>query len=304
MAASARRADGSLIFADAPSFRPNLTPGEVLALGAFGGTYFRPIRSAVTGQHYRDVWKELPAEWLQGLDIKTQVASATYNARVNRYKVDCGAKLDKKGDPFGLLYWENAGWIDAQDPYGHFQWYCRFYQGRRSPDDARQISRWAKCAGVTGRWRCNLITKVLHSCKAFDDESVSPVVRQTLQHWAYILTEADYKTGLRRLAGAGASSADADADAEEAPGGAAETSGKRKRESDSAGRAARAAKRSSESGSPVHVKEERHAAPESDNEEQGASKSRKGKQPAPDVERPENYKDAGPPGASQARKGK
>ena len=310
MAAPARRADGSLIFADAPSFKPNLTPGEVLALGAFGGTYYRPIRSAVTGQQYRDVWKELPAEWLQGLDIKTQVASSTYNARVNRYKVDCGAKLDKKGDPFGLLYWENAGWIDAQDPYGHFQWYCRFYQGRRSPDDARQISRWAKCAGVTGRWRCNLITKVMHSGKAFDDESVSPVVRQTLQHWAYRLSEADYKTGLRRLAGAGASSADADADAEEAPGGADEASGKRKRESDSAGRAQRAAKRSS--GSPVHVKEERlehvkeerHAAPKSDKEEQRASKARKDKQPAPDVERQESDKNAGPSGASKARKAK
>jgi hypothetical protein len=287
MAAPARRADGSLIFADAPSFRPNLTPAEVLALGSFGGTYFRDIRSAVTGQQHRETWKELPAEWLHGLDIKSQVASSKYNVRVNRYKVDCGAKLDKKDDPCGLLYWEKAGWIDAQDPYGHFQWYCRFFQGRRSQDDARQISRWAKCAGVTGRWRRNLITKVLHSDKAFDDESISPVVRQTLQHWAYRLSEADYKAGLRRLSGTRATSGDTDD--EEPAAGAAEASGKRKRESDGAARDSRAAKRLSaqvkgEREVPQSDKDEGPAASNaleaSTNEATGSTRARKGKQAA------------------------
>lgn len=42
-------------------FRPNLTPKEVMQMGSFGGTYFRPIKSSVTGKSYRDVWKEFPA---------------------------------------------------------------------------------------------------------------------------------------------------------------------------------------------------------------------------------------------------
>ena len=70
--------------------------------------------------------------------------------------------------------------------------YCRFFQGRRSPDDERQVGRWAACAGEKGRWRNNLIAKCVAAGRAFDDASVSPVVRQTLQHWAYRLTEADH----------------------------------------------------------------------------------------------------------------
>lgn len=75
----------------------------------------------------------------------------------------------------------------------------RFYQGRRTGDDARQISRWAKCAGVKGRWRQNLITKVVRSGCAYDNPGVSPVVRQTLQHWGYKLTLEDYKEGAKRV---------------------------------------------------------------------------------------------------------
>ena len=66
-------------------------------------------------------------------------------------------------------------------------------QGRRTEDDERQIGRWQRCAGIKGRWRNNLVTKVYHSKKQkFDDPSVSPVVRQTLLHWAYELTKEDY----------------------------------------------------------------------------------------------------------------
>lgn len=66
-------------------------------------------------------------------------------------------------------------------------------------DDARQISRWAKCAGVKGRWRQNLITKVVRSGCGYDNSSVSPVVRQTLQHWGYKLNREDYKEGAKRV---------------------------------------------------------------------------------------------------------
>lgn len=181
---------GQLVFKDFPDFRPNMTPKEVLQAGSFGGTYFRPIYSSITKQNYTDVWNELPEDWLEGLKIKTQVASPTYREGVNTYKVKCGGSLEM---------WETSGWIVTQDPYGWFQWYCRFYQGRRTKDDERQISRWAKCAGVKGRWRSNLITKVVRSGCGYDNPTVSPVVRQTLQHWGYRLTAEDYKVGAKRV---------------------------------------------------------------------------------------------------------
>ncbi|KAK9974773.1 hypothetical protein ABG768_022850 [Culter alburnus] len=185
-----RNEKGQLVFKDHPEFTPNITPKEVLQAGSFGGTYFRPIYSSITKQHYKDVWQELPEDWLDGLNISKQVASSTYRENVNTYNVKCGGSLEM---------WESSGWIVPQDPYGWFQWYCRFYQGRRTVDDARQISRWAKCAGVKGRWRQNLITKVVRSGCAYDNPGVSPVVRQTLQHWGYKLTLEDYKEGAKRV---------------------------------------------------------------------------------------------------------
>jgi hypothetical protein len=73
------------------------------------------------------------------------------------------------------------------------QWYCRFVQGRRTADDARQIKRWAACAGAKGRWRNQLCGKVFSANAAHSDVRVSPVMRQTLLHWGYELTEADYE---------------------------------------------------------------------------------------------------------------
>uniref|UniRef100_A0A673HST7 Zgc:113208 n=1 Tax=Sinocyclocheilus rhinocerous TaxID=307959 RepID=A0A673HST7_9TELE len=185
-----RNEKGQVVFKDHPEFTPNMTPKEVLQAGSFGGTYFRAIYSSVTKQHYKDVWQEIPKDWLDGLNISKQVASSTYRENVNTYNVKCGGSLEM---------WESSGWIVPQDPYGWFQWYCRFYQGRRTEDDARQISRWDKCAGVKGRWRQNLITKVVRSGCAYDNPSVSPVVRQTLQHWGYKLTLEDYKEGAKRV---------------------------------------------------------------------------------------------------------
>ena len=108
---------GELVFLDYPNFRPNLTPKEVLQMGSFGGTYFRPITSSVTRLSYKDVWKELPADWLVGLKINTQVASSTYSKSVNKYNETCGGDLEM---------WESSGWITSIDPYGWFMWYCRY----------------------------------------------------------------------------------------------------------------------------------------------------------------------------------
>ena len=61
-----RDSDGVLLFPDAKDFRPNMTPREVLQAGSFGGTYFRPIKSSITGLKYNKMWNELPQDWLQG----------------------------------------------------------------------------------------------------------------------------------------------------------------------------------------------------------------------------------------------
>lgn len=175
-----RRPDGEFVFADHPNFRPNLSPKEVLQSGAFGGTYFRPIVSAVTGEKLKNVHKEFPNDWFEGLDMAKQVTSSTYDANVNKYKVKCGGSL-------GM--WESSGWISEIDPYGWFQWYCRFFEGRRSTDDKRQIDRWAKGHGPKGRWRSQLMNKIIKANTTYDDTNISPVVRQVGLHWAFELKQ-------------------------------------------------------------------------------------------------------------------
>ncbi|XP_033635283.1 uncharacterized protein LOC117296450 [Asterias rubens] len=185
-----RNKKGECIFEDCPDIYPNMTPAEILQAGSFGGTYYRPIKSGVTGEKYSGVWKELPQDWLEGINIAKKVSAATYNTEVNTYKVKCGGDLNM---------WESSGWMRKQDPYGWFQWYCRFYLGRRSDDDERQIGRWSRCAGFKGRWRNNLIAKCVHSGNAYDNFGVSPVVRQTLQHWGYRLNKEDFDKGAKRV---------------------------------------------------------------------------------------------------------
>ena len=195
--------EGAYYFNDYPDFTPTLSPRTILQLGSFGGGYFRDITSKVNKVNYTNVWHELPSEWLKGINIETHVASPIYNKKINRYQQNCGAK-NGKADAFGLDYWEMKSWINPQDPYGWFHWYTRFFRGRRSEDDRRQIDRWKKVCGLRGRWKMNLIGKVLTQGKEYDDVSVSPVVRQTLQHWAYALTRDDFKKGSERVREKGA----------------------------------------------------------------------------------------------------
>ena len=170
-------------FDDYPEFKPNLTPRQIFKMGSFGGTYYRDIHSSVTGKDYKgkSVIKSLPKEWFEGINIETHVVSSNYDKNINKYKVKCGSTLEA---------WESSNWIIEQDPYGWFQWYCRFYKGRRTKDDKRQIDRWLKLAGSNGRFRRTLMNKIIRSGKSYNDISVSPVIRQTLQHWGYKLTKA------------------------------------------------------------------------------------------------------------------
>ena len=79
-------------------------------------------------------------------------------------------------------------WINEIDPDGWFQWYFRYWLGRRSKDDERQIKRWK---GIVNRFKGILIKVIQDADSKFDDYSISPKIRQILLHWGYELVESD-----------------------------------------------------------------------------------------------------------------
>ena len=240
---------GRLKFKEAPAwFCPALTPREMLQRGMHGGIYFNPKGGKPGVKYPRSKYpngipgvgvEEFPKEWFEGVP-KALYLSRKYSTAHNMYKVKSG--LDQAG-------WESSGWINEVDPRGwtqvcrfffspacssfsacssssarsflsahstprlSAQWYFRFYAGRRlsGGEDERQMSRWSGVCGEKGRWKSNLIAKVLAAGVAHDDASVSPVVRQTLLHWAYELTEADLKAGSKRVKANGAAYVSRDA---------------------------------------------------------------------------------------------
>jgi hypothetical protein len=171
-------------FKDYPDFTPNLTPQQIFSLGSFGGTYWRPIFSKVNKKSYKHQHKEF--SWLRKLP-KQKISSVLCEPKINNYKVSVGTSLK---------FWESKGWINSIDPYGWVQWYCRFYDGRRSDDDARQIKRWLRLAGPKGRFRKWLISLIQKKKGYWNDHDISPKIRQTLQHWGYRLTKKDFETEL------------------------------------------------------------------------------------------------------------
>ena len=178
--------NGEIVFKDYPEFRPNLTPKEIYKAGRFGGTYWRPIYSSVTNKNYKNIHKRYPESWWKGIpeDHLTRPFE-NYDKSINTYGVMVGTTLE---------FWEEKNWITKYNPYGWMHWYYDFYMGKRSPDDERQISRWLKTAGPKSRFRKALINLINKKNKKFDDFTVSPKMRQTLQHWGYRLTERDFKS--------------------------------------------------------------------------------------------------------------
>ena len=168
-------------FADFPDFKPNLTPIQIFALGSFGGSYWRSIYSNVTKKKYSEAHLDLPSKWWKEIP-SNYLINHKENVSINQYKVHSG---------MGLEYWESKGWINPIDPYGWVQWYCHFYNGRRTEDDKRQIKRWINFAGPKGRWKIRLIGNIIRNNSDFDDTIISPVIRQGLQHWGYKLTKSD-----------------------------------------------------------------------------------------------------------------
>jgi len=169
-------------FDDYPDFRPNKSPAEVLREGAFGGGYYRPITSQSLGVEVSGDWRDdLPGDWVEGLAADAFLTQEVYDADINKFKVRCGQTIEE---------WEAAGWIAYEfDVRGWFQWFVRFFRGRRCGDDERQVSRWRKCVGKTGRWRRMLLKKygalgvrtVWDDGEDEDQVQVSPVMHQTYE---------------------------------------------------------------------------------------------------------------------------
>ena len=157
-------------------FGANKMSVEVIREGAFGGTYFRDIYPGINGKWYKKSWKKF--DQLKDTD-QNFYCSDYYDVSVNKYGVKCGTSL---------RFWENKGWINEIDPYGWFQWYFRYWLGRRSKDDKRQINRWKK---IASRFRGKLVKMVKDAGSKFDNYSISPKIRQILLHWSYELTGKD-----------------------------------------------------------------------------------------------------------------
>ena len=172
-------------FEDYPDFRPNLTPSQIFKMGSFGGTYWRPIKSNITDKSYKNKHKKYPKSWWKNIPSAHMTTEwKSYDKNINKYKVKVGTTLD---------FWENKGWISKYHPYGWVQWYCDFYNGKRSKDDERQIERWLNLAGPNGRFKKWLMSLIVKKKTKYNDYSISPGIRQTLQHWGYKLTASDLK---------------------------------------------------------------------------------------------------------------
>ncbi|MGB9881074.1 MAG: hypothetical protein ACPLRM_09960 [Anaerolineae bacterium] len=135
-----------------PEFQPELTPQEMLELGVFGGKYMTDCRD------------EFPASWFE----KAKLSPEKKDPSLNFFGVDASLPLSE---------WRRRGWIHPDDPRGWFQWYCRYYMGRRMPEeDKRQIARWKAMKRHVAQIKRNCLP---------GDLSCRPRQRQALLHWAY-----------------------------------------------------------------------------------------------------------------------
>jgi hypothetical protein len=135
-----------------PEFDPDLTPKEMLRLGVFGGKYLT------------DCQDEFPRSWFLQAKLSPDRADPT----LNYFGVSASQPLAE---------WRRKGWIFRDDPRGWFQWYCRYYIGRRLPqEDARQIKRWKAMR--------RHVRQIQQYCEP-GDISCRRRQRQALLHWAY-----------------------------------------------------------------------------------------------------------------------
>lgn len=136
----------------APGFMPQLTPAQMLARGVFEGHYMTDCRG------------EFPPQWFR----QAKLSPGGPDVSLNQF----GVKSRQ-----GLSVWRQKGWIIGPDVRGWFQWYCRYYLGRRLPEiDAVQIARWKSFFRHKAQ--------VLKNCPPGHTEC-RPRQRQALLQWAY-----------------------------------------------------------------------------------------------------------------------
>lgn len=133
-------------------FKPDLSPKQMLELGVFGGKYMNDVSKT----------KEYPKDWW----VKAKL-SIKRDPKINLFGVNASQPLS---------VWRKKGWINEQDPRGWFEWYCRYYMGRRTDDDLRQIKRWK---AITRH-----IAQIGKNCSV-GDFSCHTKQRQAVLHWAY-----------------------------------------------------------------------------------------------------------------------
>jgi hypothetical protein len=134
-----------------PRFRPQLSPQQMLELGVFGGKYMT------------DCGEEFPASWFSS----ARLCPERHDPKINFFGVNASQPLS---------LWRTKGWIHPDDPRGWFQWYCRYYRGRRCLDDDRQITRWLAFRRHAAQVQANCPSGDL-TCRRRQ--------RQALLHWAY-----------------------------------------------------------------------------------------------------------------------
>jgi len=132
-------------------FIPDLSPSQMLAMGVFGGKYMTDCRD------------EFPEQWF----VAAKLSPDFRDPKLNFFNEDASKPLS---------YWQEKGWIHEDDPRGWFQWYCRYYLGRRHEDDERQIKRWLNMK--------RHISQLKKNCMR-GDLLCRPRQRQALLHWAY-----------------------------------------------------------------------------------------------------------------------
>jgi hypothetical protein len=135
-----------------PGFEPELTPKQMLELGVFCGKYMTDSRD------------EFPASWF----TRAKLSSHKRDCSLNYFKIDASQKLS---------VWREKGWLHPDDPRGWFQWYCRYFMGRRMPEeDQRQIKRWKAMR--------RHVRQIQRNCEP-GNLNCRPRQRQALLHWAY-----------------------------------------------------------------------------------------------------------------------
>lgn len=135
-----------------PDFRPELSPKEMLELGVFGGKYMNDCKD------------EYPNDWFKNAKLSPNKK----DPKMNYFGVNASQPLS---------VWREKGWIYKDDPRGWFEWYSRYYMGRRIPgEDERQIKRWRAIA--------RHIVQIKNNCRV-GDSSCRKRQRQAVLHWAY-----------------------------------------------------------------------------------------------------------------------